>query len=70
MYVKMGMGMAGAGQPGFDANNAYAAEREALAATKQETELDKVERRLLGDRYPDPSASATQVDLSKLNFAN
>ena len=64
----MGMGMMQAGQPGFDASAAYQQEREALAAMKQDAELDKVERRLLGDRYPDPSASLNTVDLSKLNI--
>ena len=60
----MGMGMMGGGQqPGFDAKAAFTQEREALTATKHEAALDKVERRLLGDRYPDPSAPA--VDLSR-----
>ena len=61
----MGMG-GGQSQAGFDANAAYTQEREMLAAYKQESELDKVERRILGERYPDPSsASASQIDLSR-----
>ena len=57
------MGMMGGGtQPGFDAKSAYQQEKEALSAVRYESELDRVERRLLGDRYPDPSAP--QIDLS------
>lgn len=60
-----GMGMMGGGgaQPGFDAKSAYQQEREALSAVRYDSDLDRVERRLLGERYPDPSVPA--IDLAK-----
>lgn len=56
------MGMPG--QPGFDANAAFAAEREVLGIVSHEWLAEQAERELLGDAYPE-TASNDQMDLSK-----
>lgn len=58
----MSMGMPG--QPGFDANAAFAAEREVLGIVSHEWLAEQAERELLGDAYPE-TASNDQMDLSK-----
>jgi hypothetical protein len=60
----MGMGMASMGQPGFDAGAAYKMEREALGIVSHEWIAEQAERELLGENYPDSSASDI-YDLSK-----
>jgi ER membrane protein complex subunit 3 len=64
MQQQMNMGMGGIGQPGFDANGAYTAEREALGIVSHEWIAEKAERELLGDAYPD-NMLQDQVDLTK-----
>eukprot|EP00600_Ochromonadales_sp_CCMP1393_P004642 CAMPEP_0174953960 /NCGR_PEP_ID=MMETSP0004_2-20121128/159_1 /TAXON_ID=420556 /ORGANISM="Ochromonas sp., Strain CCMP1393" /LENGTH=272 /DNA_ID=CAMNT_0016201721 /DNA_START=33 /DNA_END=851 /DNA_ORIENTATION=+ len=69
MQMGMGMGGGGPGQMGFDANNAYKNEREALGIAKHEFIGDWAEQQLLGDRYPEKDETAAEeIDLS--NFSS
>lgn len=64
-----GMNMMGGGnQMGFNASAAFRGERDALMICKHDWEGNKAEKRLLGDRYPDPNNQP--IDLSKLNLPN
>jgi ER membrane protein complex subunit 3 len=64
MQMQMGMmGGGGGGPQMFDANSAFKQEQDMLSLYKHEHIADKLERKLLGDRYPTPMGQ--EVDLSK-----
>ncbi len=57
------MGMPG--QPGFDGNAAFKAEREILGIVNHEWLAEKAERELLGDRYPESNDGSDRVDFAR-----
>lgn len=63
MQMQMGMMGGGGGPPMFDANSAFKQEQDMLSLYKHDHIADKLERKLLGDRYPTPLGQ--EVDLSK-----
>ena len=70
MQMQMGMANMGAGGPqGFDASAAFKNEREQLQICRQQENLCKAEKDLLGLRYPFQE-SVEGLDFSKFSQQN
>lgn len=70
MSMQMGMmgGGAGGNPMGFDAAAAYKQERQKMGLIKHDWAATRVEKKILGDRYPDEGDDAgEQIDLSVLS---